>query len=218
MQPSIKEAISCQSSCAIISCLLTFKPASQWIFIGKSRFKGGKSFVCSIVKFKKSSERKLQDFFFSVYKVLANEIIEIIAEIFRGGLIVKPVEKTVTPTCQLIRELIRDKSSTALRNWDFLTDTVSSTGVLPSSFFIIAHTKAADIVRVVYLQEYIKQHKNFSSYAKLNNILEDCQVWPISLSRDLLLFWLTARPSSDWPVHWQTGYHLKTAPCHHSRF
>ena len=75
------------------------------------------------MKFKKSSERKLQDFFFSVYKVLANEIIEIIAEIFRGGLIVKPVEKTVTPTCQLIRELIRDKSSTALRNWDFLTDT-----------------------------------------------------------------------------------------------
>ena len=130
----------------------------------------------------------IQDFFFSVYKVLANEIIEIIAEIFRGGLIVKPVEKTVTPTCQLIRELIRDKSSTALRNWDFLTDTVSSTGVLPSSFFIIAHTKAADVFRVVYLQEYIKQHKNFSSYAKLNNILEDCQVWPISLSRDLLLF------------------------------
>ena len=136
MQPSIKEAISCQSSCAIISCLLTFKPASQWIFIGKSRFKGGKSFVCSIVKFKKKTTVFIQDFFFSVYKVLANEIIEIIAEIFRGGLIVKLIEKTVTPTCQLIRELIRDKSSTALRNWDFLTDTHSFQYRCSSKFFL----------------------------------------------------------------------------------
>ena len=75
-------------------------------------------------------------------KVLANEIpIEIIQEFFG----VNCQEKTVTPTCKPIRELIRDwgehKSSTLKYSQHIFYRKEKYR--CPKLFFIIAHTKAA---------------------------------------------------------------------------